>query len=222
MKKTCEVNGCDRKHFALGYCTAHYHQYKKHGKIISESINIVDISRICSVPGCKEKYSAKGYCQRHYTQMRKHGRIISVEPLTSPSCGQKMRSGYIYILNPNHPSADKRGYVKRSWLVWEENTGHIVTPPEVVHHINEIKTDDAFGNLRLLPNKRAHSVVHGGRIGGVRVVTKRMAQEEMCRVYALIGDPLTTRRFDIQSNICASTIRRKFGWNAIKEELCIP
>ena len=176
---------------------------------------------VCLVDGCKDKAHGRGYCDRHYRQVLKHSKIISLERIKGHYDGIIKRVGYIYILKKGHPLADAYGYVKRSWLVFEENTGHIVQYPEVVHHINGNKEDDRFENLKLLPNKKAHVIEHGGRIGGVRIVTKEMAIEEMKRVVALIGEPLTTRSFQKISSICPDVIRSKFGWNKLKEELCI-
>lgn len=179
------------------------------------------MDKTCIVEGCPDKIYCKGMCHRHYDQKRKHGEIIYPSRVMAPRNGIKMKSGYFYILKKEHPRADKRGYVKRSWLVWEENTGHIVTPPEVVHHKNENKIDDDFGNLKLLPNKKAHEEEHGGRIGGIRIVTREMAMEELRRCSLLVKGKLTTRKFDEVSLIGRSVIVRKFGWNSLKEELCI-
>ena len=136
--------------------------------------------------------------------------------------GERWRGGYMYLLRRDHPSHDKKGYVKRAWLVWEENTGHVVKHPEVVHHINQVRSDDRFENLKWLPDKSAHVKEHGGRIGGIRIVTKEMVVVEMRRVAALMGgEKLTTRKFDQLATISRGAIINNFGWNAIKEELCI-
>lgn len=222
MRKKCKVEGCERLHDAKGYCIYHCRQYKKYGKIIKIIPDKRDSSQGCLVDGCDAPHEAKGYCSRHYSQILKHGKIVFIERVLSPKIGLRKRGGYIYVLNYEHPRADKRGYVKRSWLIWERQTGHIVTPPEIVHHKNGIRDDDDFNNLKLLPNLSAHAKEHGGRIGGIRIVTKDMAIEEMRRVYTLIGKPFTTRRFAQHSSISKSVIARKFGWNALKEELCIP
>lgn len=222
MRKKCKVEGCERLHNAKGYCLYHHRQYKRYGKIIKIIPEKRDSPQGCLVDGCDAPHMAKGYCSRHYSQMLKYGKIVFAERVLSPKIGIRRRGGYVYVLNDGHPSADKRGYVKRSWLIWERHTGHIVTPPEVIHHKNEIRDDDVFENLKLLPNLSAHVEEHGGRIGGIRIVTKDMAVEEMKRVYALIGDPFTSRRFAQCSRIGRHTIVRKFGWNALKEEICIP
>ena len=69
MKK-CSVEGCDGKHYSLGFCNKHYKQYKKYGEVKE------DRPEICSVEGCEEKHHALGFCNKHYMQIRNHGRII--------------------------------------------------------------------------------------------------------------------------------------------------
>ena len=58
--------------------------------------------------------------------------------------------GYIMIRKPEHPSSDKRGYVLLSHLVMEESLGRQILPTEVVHHINEDRTDNRLENLMVL------------------------------------------------------------------------
>jgi len=193
--------------------------------------------KLCKVEGCnnsaeRQKQGYKGYCNRHYKQIRKYGKIISVEKIAPESTyrfwrrpikGWKTKSGYIYIKRPEHPLADKRGYVKRAYLVWEEKTGHLIDyPNEIIHHINGNKLDDWFENLRLLKGRKMHIKEHGGRLGGIRIVTKEMAVSELMRVYKLVkSKKLSIRKFNRLSNISKSVICRKWGWNKLKEELCI-
>jgi hypothetical protein len=90
-------------------------------------------------------------------------------------------SGYTLILNPDHPFA-KDGYVAEHRLVVEERTrkwdpnnpllveingGKYLSPVAVVHHIDEVKSNNYAGdgpgdngNLMLLPNQAAHAFIH--------------------------------------------------------------
>ena len=38
MCKKCSVEGCENKHYAKGYCSRHYQQYKKYGHILERTI----------------------------------------------------------------------------------------------------------------------------------------------------------------------------------------
>lgn len=56
--------------------------------------------------------------------------------------------GYVEIWMPEHPSA-VRGYVLEHRYVVECAIGRYLQTDEVVHHINEVKTDNRLGNLYL-------------------------------------------------------------------------
>ena len=58
-----------------------------------------------------------------------------------------MTRGYAYVLQPDHPQANKRGYVRRAHLVLEEALGRPLREGCVTHHINGIKDDDSPENL---------------------------------------------------------------------------
>jgi hypothetical protein len=56
--------------------------------------------------------------------------------------------GYLRVLLPEHPSNNK-GYVLAHRLKMEEYIGRFLYDHEVVHHINEVKTDNRIENLFL-------------------------------------------------------------------------
>jgi hypothetical protein len=73
------------------------------------------------------------------------------------------KNGRIFVYCPWHPRASRKkrgkgGYVKRSILVWEAYNGP-VPPGHIIHHKNEIKTDDLIENLELKTNSD-HSRYH--------------------------------------------------------------
>jgi len=68
--------------------------------------------------------------------------------------------GYIGIYCPNHPSADKYGRALEHRVVMEREMGRYLTPEEVVHHINEDKTDNRIENLQLFANTNLHTQFH--------------------------------------------------------------
>jgi hypothetical protein len=90
-------------------------------------------------------------------------------------------NGYVRLLMPDHPFA-KDGYVAEHRFKVEERTRKYhpnhpllvdvdgkkyLDPQSVVHHIDEVKTNNdvgngpnEIGNLMLLPNQAAHSFIH--------------------------------------------------------------
>lgn len=87
-------------------------------------------------------------------------------------------NGYIQLRLQDHPFA-KDGYVYEHRLVVElwmrehdpeskllvEIDGEkYLSPKCVVHHVDEVKTNNKLSNLCLLPNQRSHAFIHGSKL----------------------------------------------------------
>lgn len=70
-------------------------------------------------------------------------------------------SGYVLVMAPNHPQADKHGYYEEHRLVMERHLGRVLKPTEVVHHFNHDKTDNRIENLELMESQAQHRRRHG-------------------------------------------------------------
>ncbi len=72
--------------------------------------------------------------------------------------GRRKCHGYIYILNREHPNADKTGLVPEHRMVAEKRLGRLLKTNEVTHHLNGIKDDNRPENLAVMARggKRGH------------------------------------------------------------------
>ena len=67
--------------------------------------------------------------------------------------------GYIHILMPEHPRANKAGYVHRSHLVAEKTLGRYLYSNEIAHHKNGIVDDDRPENIEVTTQSK-HTSFH--------------------------------------------------------------
>ena len=67
--------------------------------------------------------------------------------------------GYIEIYQPGHGNADAGGYVKEHVLVMVEHLGRDMKNGEIVHHINEDKSDNRVENLKVM-SRCEHQRIH--------------------------------------------------------------
>lgn len=70
--------------------------------------------------------------------------------------------GYVKIWCPDHRLADCEGYVLEHRLVWESYNKASLLSNGVVHHINEVRSDNRPENLKAMTVKE-HSILHHHR-----------------------------------------------------------
>jgi len=77
--------------------------------------------------------------------------------------GVKRSHGYIRRHVPDHPFADKRGYVFEHRLVAEQTIGRYLRKDEVVHHLNRITDDNRPENLAVMTMSEHAKLHHPGK-----------------------------------------------------------
>ena len=66
---------------------------------------------------------------------------------------------YLRAYVPDHPKANKHGYVQHHRVVAENKLGRLLRPDEVVHHINHNQKDNRPSNLEVYKSS-AHFSLH--------------------------------------------------------------
>lgn len=77
--------------------------------------------------------------------------------------GRTKDKKYIIIKKPDHPNADKQGYVREHIYIMSEHLGRPLKKGEIVHHINGQRDDNRIENLQLLPNQGIHLSIHSSK-----------------------------------------------------------
>lgn len=89
--------------------------------------------------------------------------------------------GYMLMYAPYHPNLNtKDGYVLEHRLVMERKLKRFLLPSEVVHHIDEQKTNNNISNLLLFKNGREHTI-HHMKLNGVICNTKTVEENRKKR-----------------------------------------
>lgn len=72
----------------------------------------------------------------------------------------KTGSGYIRIYRPEHPNANRAGYVYEHRLVMEEKIGRLLLPGEIVDHKDRNRGNNHPDNLQLQESRSRHVKDH--------------------------------------------------------------
>lgn len=157
MDNGCSVDGCERRHYARGFCNAHYQRarlgYSVDGPIQPAKGPRPREERTCAVTGCGyPTRRASGYCDAHDFRLRTLGDVQADRPVARKRDKTKPytdRKGYVQIYRPGHPSAWSDGWIPEHRLVMCDVLGRALADDEHVHHRNGVRADNRPENLEL-------------------------------------------------------------------------
>lgn len=74
--------------------------------------------------------------------------------------GRHTSGGYVYILKPEHPRANTRGYVREHVMIAEAALGKPLPAQAVVHHIDTNPSNNKNTNLVICEDQAYHRLLH--------------------------------------------------------------
>lgn len=98
----------------------------------------------------KEKISKSHKTPEYLENMKKWRSLQKGKKGPNYKKGKRFEGRYIKVLKPNHPNANKKGYIYEHVLVMSKILGRPLKKGEQVHHTNGIKTDNRPENLELI------------------------------------------------------------------------
>lgn len=105
-EKICSVDGCNRPFYGLGYCNAHWQQYKKQGFVVP-AIRPLRAGRICEFEGCDRPVAGPNYCQSHQKAFNRGEELKPIKKYNS------YRGGVACLIEWCDNSAAAKGYCRK-------------------------------------------------------------------------------------------------------------
>lgn len=76
--RVCAVEGCEKPHYARGWCNKHYQRWWQHGDPLGGGPERQTRGvGVCSVEGCDRPHRGRGWCRMHYARAQSHVDLLA-------------------------------------------------------------------------------------------------------------------------------------------------
>jgi hypothetical protein len=118
--QVCNVDNCDRKHYARGWCQTHYQRWWASGDVDENVAVGARRARHCQIPACDRKHEARGWCVMHWNRWKRHG---DPQPERLPVIGSERRATVGYT-GAHMRVRDERGSASDHFCVCGSKAAH--------------------------------------------------------------------------------------------------
>ena len=169
--KTCEVDGCEGRHYSLHLCRFHYERVKRNVPLDAPLPKKAK-GMLCELHTCSSPVKANGLCSSHYWRQRKGLDLDAPKGAFSapPGTVRVNTDGYAAVKLPDGKWQLHHRYVMAQAL------GRPLLASEEVHHRDGEKANNDLANLELWDHSQPP---------GQRVTDKLAYAIEFCQRYGL-------------------------------------
>lgn len=213
--RLCTVSGCEKKHYAKGYCNKHYQR-------VCSSGTADDRKRIltCTVSGCGKSHKSNGLCLMHYTRMIRHGDLDRVSVIRGDDKKRMINSvdiddsgcwNWIKSINMGYGVTSLRGKREQahraSWMVF---VGEIPNGMQINHKCHNkmcINPDHLYVGTQKENMRDMEDAGRAVRCVGGRNGNSKLSEMDVLEVKKMIMDGKKNDEISLKFSVSRSTIQ---------------
>lgn len=130
--------------------------------------------------------------------------------------GRFIDYGYVMVMAPDHPRANKGGYVREHILVVEAALGHYLPRKAQVHHFNKQRDDNAPANLVACEDGTYHKLLHARAEALELAGNPNLRWCNMCQTWDLLENLTAGGRYAHRHLECQADYQRRWRANRMQ------